>query len=238
MKIGILKCDSVDTRLTKDHGEYSDMFIDLLSAINPSLTFSIYDIERHQFPQMLSECDAYLITGSRHGAYEKHSWIPPLEQLIRSIKSNPTIKLLGICFGHQIIAQALGGEVKKSSKGWGLGVSTTNVSTDSIPVWANLNKKEQLNLIVIHQDQVIEAPKHSHVILKNDFCPNYMLNIAPNILTIQGHPEFNKAYLQSLMNIKQDIIPKTTLLEATKSLEKHTDEKIIAHWFSEFLSQK
>ena len=118
MKIGILEAGHPPNELKGKFGTYGEMFIKLLN--NYEFNFEIFDVENMNFPKSYSEADGWLITGSKHGAYENHPFIKPLEELIKNIYSKK-IPIIGICFGHQIIAQALGGKVEKFDKGWSIG---------------------------------------------------------------------------------------------------------------------
>ncbi|MCB1757690.1 MAG: type 1 glutamine amidotransferase, partial [Gammaproteobacteria bacterium] len=118
MKIGILQCDHVNELFREQFDDYPEMFINLLSAVAPQLEFEVFSLIDGEFPESLDSCDAWLITGSRHGTYEDLPWIHRLGELIRQLDADKR-KVVGICFGHQMIAQALGGESGKSDKGWG-----------------------------------------------------------------------------------------------------------------------
>ena len=117
MKIGILVTGHPPDELREKFGTYDGMFRTLLGG--HGFTFETYHVVDSQFPENAESADGWVITGSRHGAYEDHPWIPPLEDLIRAIhdKGQP---LIGVCFGHQIIAQALGGKVEKFKDLYGL----------------------------------------------------------------------------------------------------------------------
>lgn len=121
MRLGILDCDRLDPDLADHFGPvYSEMFIKGFRALAPELEFRIWSALDGELPDDLQECDAWLITGSRHDAYSDLPWIQALRAWIR-LAHDADVKLAGVCFGHQVIAQALGGEVVKSTKGWGLG---------------------------------------------------------------------------------------------------------------------
>ena len=109
MKIGILQTGHAPDELLHDRGDYDAHFARLLDG--NGFTFRTYNVVDMDFPGSIHDCDGWLITGSKHGAYEDHPFIPPLEALIREVY-NTDLPLVGICFGHQIIAQALGGTVE------------------------------------------------------------------------------------------------------------------------------
>lgn len=230
MKIGILQCDHVREEFALQHGQYPEMFSSLLSQADPNLTFTTYNIECMDLPPHVDTCDAYLITGSRHGVNDDLPWIAPLENFIRHLHDAQK-KVIGICFGHQLIAKALGGKVTKSPKGWGLGMSKNTVIQQK-PWMTPL--RQQFNLLVSHQDQVVELPPGSEILASSDFCPFYMVQIDSN-LSVQGHPEFSKAYSQALIESRKNVLVPTLYEQSLRSLNEEKNDDIIAQWFINFL---
>ncbi|KTC81583.1 glutamine amidotransferase-related protein [Legionella brunensis] len=231
MNIGILLCDHVGEKFSKEHGQYPDMFARLLHQVDPTLTFSIYEAQRGQLPSDLDEASAYLITGSRHGVNDGFPWITHLENLILRLHSSQK-KIIGICFGHQLIAKALGGKVVLASNGWGIGVSINQVTRKKS--WM-VPQQDALNLLVSHQEQVMELPLGAEILASSDFCPFYMLQINDNLLTVQGHPEFSKAYSQALIEDRKSILGEALSEEGLMSLQHKVDDYVFAHWIVNFL---
>ena len=132
MKIGILKTDAVRPEFVPEFGEYPDMFAALLSRVDPALEFATYDVEEGEFPDDIHAVDAYLITGSKSSVYDDKPWIKQLMQFVRELHARRK-KLVGICFGHQLVARALGGHTEKSDKGWGVGAHSATFSQS--PRW-------------------------------------------------------------------------------------------------------
>jgi GMP synthase-like glutamine amidotransferase len=232
MNIGILLCDQVEEELRATHGGYADMYIRLLSQVNAKLTFIEYDAELGELPEHVDACDAYLITGSRHGVNDLLAWIAPLEYFIRQLHAKQK-KVIGICFGHQLIAKALGGKVIKSPKGWGIGMAVNRIVQKK--PWM-FPEHEVVNVLVSHQDQVIELPYSTEVLASNEFCPFYMLQIGHNIFTIQGHPEFSKAYSRALIENRKNALDKVCYEQGLASLQLAVHDTIIAQWINNFLS--
>ena len=143
MKIGILQTGHAPDELKSASGNYDEMFRRLLDG--HGFSFDTYPVLDGVFPDGAEAADGWLINGSKHGAYEDHDWITPLEDLIREIHARK-MPLVGVCFGHQVIAQALGGKVVKYDGGWSVG--HTEYRLHGAPV--------QLN--AWHQDQVVELP--------------------------------------------------------------------------------
>lgn len=216
--IGILKCGAVPEELRDDHGDYDIMFTELLGA---EFNYKIFDVEHNQLPSAATDANGWLITGSRHGAYESHPWIPPLEQLLRDAYDQ-SIPIIGICFGHQILAQALGGKVEKFSEGWSAGPVAYNMKNEDTPSIVN----------AMHQDQVIEPPADAETIGSTDFCKHAVLSYGQKALSIQPHPEFNREYTYDLVKYRRDLIANEPLVEYAL---KHSDQPLSQQrWAAEF----
>ena len=229
--IAILKTDSVHPQWVEEFGEYPDMFQRVFLAVNPDLMFDVYDVQLGEYPEQLDQHGAYLITGSKAGVYEDHSWLPPLIGFVQALDV-AQIPLLGICFGHQLVAHALGGEVSKSEKGWGVGVHEHGWRVK--PDWVN-SERDSFQVLVSHQDQVQSVASGLQVIAGSDFCPNAVLYKPEHILTFQGHPEFIEAYSRALMIHRHDRIDESAMAPALASLAKGHDGLKIVGWMLEFL---
>ena len=153
MHIGILRTDSVRPEWVAEHGQYPDMFARLLTEQDDALRFTTWDVEAGELPAACDVADAFLITGSKSSVYDDKAWIRSLEDFVRMLHATRS-KLVGICFGHQLIAQALGGSVAKSNKGWGVGVNAYAVDDT---LFRQADGKD-LCLLASHQDQVMQMP--------------------------------------------------------------------------------
>ena len=233
MHIGILKTDAVRPEWVPDFGEYPDMFIRLLQA-DSSVSFSVWDVEEgcHPSESEIDVVDGFIITGSKSSVYDDKQWIRDLEALIQKLHAKRK-KMVGICFGHQIIAKALGGEVSKSDKGWGVGIHTYDL--DKAP-FAGADDG-QLKLVVSHQDQVHELPPGARNVVSNAHCENAGFVIGDHIFTLQGHPEFIDEYSEVVMALRYDMIGADRVAEGRASLQQHDHEgDRVASWMLSFLA--
>ena len=155
MRIGILKVDSVHEDLVADYNDYDQMFADLFERTRPQWQLELYDVLNLELPKDLNACDGYLITGSQYSTYDDLPWIPVLEKFVQRCHGAQK-KLIGVCFGHQIIAQALGGESSFSDRGWGVGIIAQNIDE---PLFFLRHKPDDFRIIYSHQDQVQKLPK-------------------------------------------------------------------------------
>ena len=233
MRIGILKTYSVQGELLEQFGDYPDMFQSLLKIVEPGLDFSVYDIEAGDIPKHLDAVDAYLITGSQFSVYEDRPWIHALAEFVRRLHRHRK-KLLGICFGHQMVAHALGGKAEKSIKGWGLGAHSARFQR--IPDWHDGGAAE-FHLLVSHQDQVITPAPGSEVLAGSDFCENAVCQLGRHILTFQGHPEFVAGYSASLLKVRRASIGEDNFHSGSASLSQPLDRERVARWMLAFLRQ-
>jgi len=232
VKLGILEACRLEKNIQEQYGSYSKMFQELLSVVDDQIVFQSYDVTHFDYPESMDACDAYLITGSKASAYEDKSWIRRLEDEVRILHGRQK-KLIGICFGHQLIAQALGGKVQQSEKGWGVGASLRHVYQKKS--WMG-KAEDSYRILVSHQDQVTQVPPGAERIAGNDFCPNASFQVGKHILSFQGHPEFEPNYLRQLIEGRREIIGPTRADQALKSLQEKTDHQQIARWIVGFLN--
>jgi GMP synthase-like glutamine amidotransferase len=223
MLIGILQTGHAPDALRPTHGDYPDLFEQLLK--DRDLTFRTWPVVDGDFPEGPHAAQGWLITGSRHGAYEDHPWIPPLETLIRDIHAEG-VPMVGICFGHQIIAQALGGKVEKFPGGWSVGRTEYD--------WGG----ETVALNAWHQDQVTERPEGAKVVASSPFCENAGLVYGDRILTVQAHPEFHGPFLRDLIEKRgRGLVPDPLLDAANARLEAPLDDRRLADRIARFFHE-
>lgn len=242
IKIGILEADRLYPDLISDYQSYGVMFTRLFQQLPgwPShhFVFEHFNILEDQWPTSTANCDAYLITGSKSGVYDQDEWIKKLTVWIQQ-QYRLSTPLLGICFGHQILAHALGGYASQCDRGWGVGTRTlpliqppsntaiANEETDVTP---------SISLIYSHQDQVSQLPPAAQRLLGDDFCPYAAFEIPSKVLAFQGHPEFTAEYLNRLLPRRIDSIGPDTLQKGLASLTQNTDDLQVAQWMIDFIT--
>ncbi|MCY3995044.1 MAG: type 1 glutamine amidotransferase [Rhodobacter sp.] len=222
MHIGVLLTGHVAGSLIPTYGDYDAMFESFLGG--RGFTFSSYPVVDMVFPEGPSAADGWLITGSRHGVYEGHPWIAPLERLVRAafIAGVPVV---GICFGHQLVARSCGARVEKFRGGWAVGRQIYE-----------FDGNVRLALNAWHQDQVVSVPDGAEVIARNPFCRIAALAYGDRALTIQAHPEFHEPYLKDLIAVRgRGTVPDRLLDDALDGLGQPVDSPALADRMAAFL---
>lgn len=225
MKIGILMCGHAAAEVMDTHGDYDAMFAELLSA--SGFEFQTWNVEGMDFPASVRDADGWLISGSRHGVYEDHPFIPPLEDFIRAAYA-AGVPLVGICFGHQIIARALGGRVEKYQGGWAIGrrgYVVDGLGTVCLNAW--------------HQDQVIEPPADARTFATNDFTRHAGLVYGDRAWSIQPHPEFTPALIGAYVSLRRGLpgYPDDVMDHAAAEVPNPIDSAAIADAITQFFKQ-
>ena len=227
MKVGILETGAPPPALVERFGAYPAMMAQMIGS---GVATTSYDVPAGALPGAAADHDAYLITGSPAGVYEDHDWIAPLKQFLRSAKGKA--KLVGLCFGHQIMAEAYGGRVEKSDRGWGIGLQTYDV-IERAP-W--MGDAPNFAIPVSHQDQIVEQPPASRVLARNDFSPFGLLAYDHQpAISFQGHPEWDPAFARALIEGRRDWLPGADA--AIESLGMPNDRALVAGWIRRFLTE-
>lgn len=207
------------------------MFTAMLRAHAPEVALDIYDVQKGDYPPDLDTCDGYVCNGSAASVYDDETWIRHLEAFVRRLYREKR-KLVGICFGQQVMAQALGGRVTQSDQGWGVGVKTADVVRRR--PWMS-PAADSFRLLVSHQDQIVELPAGGEVLAENAHCPISMFQAGESFLGIQGHPDFTKEYARALMYMRQESIGKECLEKADETLVENLDAGLIVSWIVHFI---
>ncbi len=221
MKIGILQAGRTPEELRAVHGDYDDLYARFLSG--RGFDFKSWPVLEGRFPRDVHEVDGWLVSGSRFSAYDDLDWIGPLEDFLRRAY-RAGVPIVGVCFGHQILAQALGGRVEKYEGGWAVGPVSYHLDINDKPV----------NLLAWHQDQVVELPPGARVSGWSDDCRYAMLSYGDRALSIQPHPEFTDGFVADLIAARRDVLPAGVAARGLAALGAETSSSLIADQFEKF----
>lgn len=222
MHIGILQCGHLMPEVAERHGDYTALYSRMLA--DQGFTFRTWSVVDMEFPASVNDADGWLLGGSRHGAYDTLPFIAPLEDFVRRIYAEK-VPMVGICFGHQIIAQALGGKVEKAAQGWIIGRQCYD-----------FDGLGQVALNAWHQDQIVTPPVGAHVIARNDLCAYAALAYDGPALTVQAHPEFSNETLGDLVRFRRGHpgYPDATMDRARADTAKPNDNRALSRLLGDF----
>ena len=229
MRIGILKTGRPPWPAIPRFGTYPDMFMGLLGA--DAYDWRTYAADEGEYPAAPEDCDAYIVTGSSAGVYDSDPWIGQLLDFLRAAKGRA--KLVGVCFGHQAMAQAFGGQVIKSPKGWGIGEHDYRIV--SREPW--MDEAPAMRLPASHQDQVVSLPPGAEVIAASDFTPFAGLAWRDQpAISMQPHPEFDPAFAATLIEARRGkVYAEDEAALALASFESPDDRARVGRWIAAFL---
>ncbi len=231
MRIGILKADTVLDEFQAEHGDYPQMFLRLLAQaqLDPE-QFVIIDAQAETLPP-ITIADCYLITGSKHSVYDDLPWIPRLAEFVGEALADAR-KVVGICFGHQLLAHFFGGLVEPAEQGWRVGVNVNEVV--AIEHWMRPQLRQYATLSS-HQDQVQKMPPGAKLVASHPACPVAAFVLPQGALAIQGHPEFQKPYARALLATRELRVGAGTFQAGMASFAEPTTSTAVAHWVCNFL---
>jgi GMP synthase-like glutamine amidotransferase len=229
-RITIVETGLVPAKFRERHGSFPDMFARMIRAADASVEFDVVSVISGAPLPDPDSLQAILITGSSAGVYDGLDWIAPLENFVRAAYAAET-PMVGVCFGHQLIAQAMGGVVRKSDKGWGIGRHVYRATPDN-----GVIAGAELAIVCSHQDQVIEAPAMAHTILSSPFTPHAgLLYENGTTLSVQPHPEFDAAFGYELCELRAGTAPDSVVATSKASLAEPLDSARLGGAITHFL---
>jgi len=234
LKIGVLSTCVGAEEIYQKHMSESEQIELRLKSIRPNWHFKTYRAYIGEFPESLKSCDGYVLSGSPASVNTKAGWIDRTLDYIRRLHDS-RISMIGICFGHQAIAKALGGGVEFSPVGWNLG--SVKVRFSSHTHWMR-PQKDELRLYAVHNEQVVIPPKGSKNLGKTDTCPVASFSIGNHVFTTQHHPEMTGEFISDVVDHLSLELDTDIIHSAKTSLQYGDDNDCFAEWMANFLENK
>jgi GMP synthase-like glutamine amidotransferase len=233
MRICILETDILRPQLIEQYHGYGRMFRQLFEKQSLAAQFDVFNVVEGCYPEADQAYDAYLITGSKADSFGTDPWIMTLREYLLSRYQNGD-RLLGICFGHQLLALLLGGKTERAAQGWGIGVNSYQLLEQ--PAWMSPSLAS-LDMLVFHQDQVTELPANATLLARSAFCPNAAYRIGDQVLCFQAHPEFVDDYELALLNLRREFLGEARYQQALASMQRQHQGVVVAEWMLRFAGQ-
>lgn len=232
LNLCILETDELHPDLAPRFHSYGKMFCDLFANQPLAVNCEVYSVLNGVYPDPSKHYDGYVITGSKADAFSDEPWIVRLREFVLE-RYKEGAKLVGICFGHQLLAYTLGAHVGRSDKGWGLGVHEYSLTQHD---WMQ-PQLNQLKLQVSHQDQVHSLPEGADLLAHSPFCANAAYSIGKQVLCFQGHPEFPEEYAQALLDLRRERLGEVAYHQASQSLKDNVHHgRIVGEWILRFIA--
>jgi GMP synthase-like glutamine amidotransferase len=233
MRICILETDILRPQLIEQYQGYGRMFKQLFEKQSIPAQFDVFNVVEGHYPDADQSYDAYLVTGSKADSFAADPWILRLREYLLARYENGD-RLLGICFGHQLLALLLGGRVERAAQGWGIGVNRYQLLEQ--PEWMSPSL-ETLDLLVFHQDQITVLPENATLLATSEFCPYAAYSIGDQVLCFQAHPEFVDDYELALLNLRREFLGEDLYAQAMHSMHLQHQGVVVAEWMLRFVAQ-
>lgn len=233
MRVGLLLCGHVHSDLIGAFGDYPALFTDLFGSHD--ITIEPYDVV-DTAPPSADECDGWLVSGSAASAYDHLPWIPPVESFLRHVVAD-RVPTVAICFGHQLLAQALGGRVEHAPEGWGAGAHRYDL-VGPPRRWTDEGVPPAVRLIASHQDQVAVLPEGAELFARTEHCRIASYTVGGRALAIQPHPEYSVELSRQLSAIRRDLMGHDVADAAVASLDEPIDNALVGRWMAAFLHRQ
>ncbi|KAL1303453.1 hypothetical protein AAFC00_006841 [Neodothiora populina] len=223
LRIAVLECDRAPAKAHVKYGGYGGLYERLLVSgaealarehsgahdkdggdkgmtVVPRLEVSKYDVKHEGvYPAALEDVDAVLLSGSKFNAYDNDSWILKLVAYVQSILAQTRVRLIGVCFGHQIIGRALGAAVSSGEGGWETSVTHMSLTPKGQEVFGC---GKTLTIHQMHKDIVRSVPPGIELLASTAICQNQSMYSPGRLMTIQGHPEFNAEVMTEILETR------------------------------------
>ncbi|KAF2121395.1 nucleoside phosphatase family-domain-containing protein [Lophiotrema nucula] len=209
LRIAILECDTPLDQTRAKYGGYGGVFKALLSAAADALQYpglsskeglelSVFDVVNAQKYPDLEDIDAVLLTGSRFNSFDSDPWILKLVDFTKKLLEQDRVRIIGVCFGHQIIGRAAGVEVGRSEGGWEVSVLPVELTEKG----KELFKQDTLALHQMHRDAVFAYPPGVEKLGASPRCLVQGMYVKGKYITVQGHPEFTQQIVSELVTAR------------------------------------
>ena len=233
LRICILQTDILRPELIEQYHSYGQMFAQLFAQQPLAVAVEIYNVIEGHYPPAEQHFAAYLVTGSKSDSFGPDPWIQTLKQYLMKRYQNGD-KLLGVCFGHQLLAILLGGTTERSEKGWGLGVHHYQMTETKS--WMTPQVSD-LKMLAVHQDQVTRLPENATLLASSEFCPYAAYSVGDQVLCFQGHPEFMHDFSKAVLDLRRPVFGETLYQRSVDSLRHEQQGATVAEWMMRFVAE-
>ncbi len=196
MKLCILDNDTLEGELAERYTSFGAMFVHLFESAGAQWTYDIFSTQRGEYPANFDAYDAVLLTGSEADSFSNEAWVVELRLRVTQLLAEHK-KMVGICFGHQLIGLCMGAPVARAPQGWGAGRMSYDWHRTDLP---HCKDRQHISLLVSHQDQVLELPKGATLVASSEFCPVAAFTVGSDVFCVQAHPEFDTGFSQFLLD--------------------------------------
>lgn len=228
-RLGLLVCGHVAPAAQDLGGDYPELFAALLEPHGVEVV--PHDVVADGPPVDPASCDGWLTSPSRASVLDDDPWIAAVATFVRQLVTDQR-PFAGICFGHQLLAHALGGRVERATVGWGVGAHRYEVV--AAQPWMR-PPAPAVTLIASHEDQVQALPPGATLLARTDHCPIAMFALGERAIGLQPHPEFTADISRRLTELRRDLIGPARADAALTSLATPLDRDVMASWLVHFL---